>query len=443
MRAVALALLIGAALSACADLPREAASARDARTIIDSAVTASCPGLEVNRQRLMRDLGFVRTLGDPVTVSDGSRTRTERRYRLEGGDELAIRHTSLDERLQRIDLEVWRQVDGALRAETLAIALPDCTIAQGRRLAYDDSGVASHLAMLDNDLRTVGTPQELNPPVPHAEPARGVRVALVDSGVNYHLAFLRTALARGPDGSILGYDFWDGDHRPFDLDNARSPFFPERHGTSMASVILAEAPSIALVPYRYPRPALERMSEVVHLAQVAGVYIVALALGGDDPAPWQAFYEAAQERPDMLFIVSAGNQGRNIDRQPVWPARFELDNMLVVTASDARGRLARAANWGPETVDLMIPAENRPVVDHTGQLGSASGSSVAVARTVAAAARLAQAHPSWRAPELKRALIRSARKPTSANRPLVRHGWIEEPAQIGPAAPASPVLLGS
>jgi hypothetical protein len=48
----------------------------------------------------------------------------------------------------------------------------------------------------------------------------------------------------------------------------------------------------------------------------------------------------------MLFVVAAGNYGRNIDDQPLYPAAFTLANMVVVTSATADGRLTYGVDWG-------------------------------------------------------------------------------------------------
>ena len=114
----------------------------------------------------------------------------------------------------------------------------------------------SAVEMLGPDLAPTGARELLNPAAPTGVDPVGVTVALVDSGVNYLLPTIAAGLARHGDGTLLGYDYWDMDDRPFDANPARSPFFPQRHGTRVASVILAEAPAVRLIPYRYPRPDL-------------------------------------------------------------------------------------------------------------------------------------------------------------------------------------------
>ncbi len=79
-------------------------------------------------------------------------------------------------------------------------------------------------------------------------------------------------------------------------------------------------------------------------------------------------------------------------------------------------------------MDVMVPGERVAVIDHRGADGKASGSSFAVPRVAALAARLLAKHPDWRAAELKRAIIARARPSRFYEIPPVRYGWIPDPA---------------
>lgn len=316
---------------------------------------------------------------------------------------------------------------GGLRPTVLVDLGPDCTPTLGRRIDYDREGRAERLVHLGPDLAETGETEPLNPPIPAGRDPGGVTVAHVDSGVNYLLDFIAARLARDGDGKPLGRDFRDGDDRPFDIETARSPFFPLRHGTAVASILVREAPAARLLPYRYPRQDLGLMAEVVDRAAADGARIVMMPLGSRDEADWRAFAGAARRQPDILFVVSAGNDGRDIDVAPVFPAALDLPNMVVVTSADAFGRLAEGSNWGRRSVDLMVPGEGIEVVDHRGAEGRASGSSFAVPRVAALAARLAAAHPEWKAAELAAALKSRARPPLERGDQRVGWGWIANP----------------
>ena len=331
--------------------------------------------------------------------------------------------------LRRVTFEVHGL--GADRPIMMALAGGDCAPRHARAIRYDADGAARDLVHFAADLTTVDSIEPLNPPVPAGRDPGGVTVAHIDSGVNYLLPEIAARLARDGDGRMLGRDLWDGDARPFDGDHGRSPFFPIRHGTPVASLLIKEAPAVRLLPIRYPRPDMARMAEAVHAAAAAGATIVALPMGSRKRGDWTAFAATATAHPEMLFIISAGNDGRDIDAAPLYPASLPLDNLVVVTSADDFGRLAPGSNWGAVSVDLMVPAERLEVTDYRGARGRASGSSYAVPRVAALAARLLQKHPDWTAADLKRALFARAVPPLERGPPRVAVGWIPNPTDDG------------
>ena len=299
-----------------------------------------------------------------------------------------------------------------------------CEVRSHKRILYNQEGVATSLQTLSG--AQVLTEQMLNPAIPQIDhkPA-SVLVALVDSGVNYTLPAINSRLARDKTGALLSKDFWEQDGLPFDAHPARSAFNVVRHGTRTASILLREAPDASLVAYRYPRPDMSRMVQLVADAAALGVAVVGMPLGGNKQDQWQAFSDAAKLHPEILFIASAGNNGRNIDQQPVYPASLTLDNLLAVTSADDFVMPAARVNWGRVSVDYMLPAENIDAIDFDGSSIKVSGSSYAVPRAVAMAARMIKANPDWRAPELISEFAR--RYKSGASIKYVSAGYIADP----------------
>lgn len=299
--------------------------------------------------------------------------------------------------------------DSDERPVLFVAASPDCDIRAIRKIEYSHDNRAVKVLHLDQKLQPTGTVDWLNPPLESGDQNDGVRVAMVDSGVNYLLPQINDRLARDENGELIGYDFWDLDSLPFDANPARSPFFPQRHGTRTASLILREAPDAVLVPYRYPRPDMTRMQALITHAHRAGTKIIGIPLGSNDISEWHTFAESARQHPEILFVVSAGNDGRSIDDIPVYPATLDMENLLVVTSADDFGNPAEGVNWGPESVDLLVPAERQLMTDFHGEEIAASGSSYAVSRVAALAARLLESHPQWDAQQLKREIVNQAK----------------------------------
>ena len=347
------------------------------------------------------------------------------RLLLPGADELVVERRQFGGRLRQFRVFYAARDGDRARPSLQAIADGTCRIRSGRAIRAGGAGWR-YLDQLDGDLETLKWTETLQAPWPAGSDPGGVRVALVDSGLAYDLPLFRDRLARDGAGIPLGYDFWDLDPWPYDGDVSRGPFLPIRHGTAVASVLAREAPEAALIPFRYPRPDMSRMGELVARAAAAGARILALPLGSRRAEDWREF-EAALRRRDILAVVSAGNDGRDIDAEPVYPASLGLDNMLTVTSADGFGRLARGSNWGAASVDVMLPAENLEVVDFRGASGRASGSSYAVPRLAALAARILAREPGLGAAGLKARILARAAPSPYEREGVVAAGWIPDP----------------
>lgn len=183
-----------------------------------------------------------------------------------------------------------------------------------------------------------------------------VTVAVIDSGVD----------ASHPDiaGNLVpGYDFVDRDGEPEDLNG---------HGTHVAGIIGAvmdNAEGITGVGGNcriMPLRALDRDGEgtiadviaAIDFAAERNVRIVNMSFAGPDFS--HVLFNAMKAYPDILFIAAAGNDGRsatggNSDVNPLYPAGFDLPNIISVAATDQRDNLASFSNFGKASVDLAAP----------------------------------------------------------------------------------------
>ena len=281
--------------------------------------------------------------------------------------------------------------------------------------------------------RVAATASQMEPDVPRGKDPGGVAVAIIDSGVNYTLHDIASRLARDENGECLGYDFHDNDRKPFDLVPGQKLGSGRHHGTRVAGIFLREAPDARLIPYRYRAHSFETFATIVDEVAKSPARIVIMALGGYQKKDWERFRKAAEARPDILFIISAGNDGRNVDDKPMYPSGFRLDNALVVASTDTFGRLPLASNWGPETVDVSTPGEGIETFDHTGAKTFVSGSSFAVPRIAALAARFKAINPDWTTQDLKSAIVALAGPSPGDRTKRTKFGWIANPALAGPA----------
>lgn len=83
---------------------------------------------------------------------------------------------------------------------------------------------------------------------------------------------------------------------------------------------------------------------------------------------------------DYLAVVAAGNDHRNIDREPVYPAGFRIDlprRFITVAAHKPDGELAAFSNRGRESVDLAAPGCRVQSTLPGGGVGEMTGTSQA------------------------------------------------------------------
>ena len=394
---------------------------------------ASVPEITIQALRLacdnVKEDDFSLAFSDVVSSARQDLVRGETifgwRQKIEFDDQtqVVVQRIAPQGQLRRVSVE---QFKSSSRPAVLLVSDQNCQIHQARIIRYEDD-VAVGLQPLNSELVAEGSEIPMNPPVPTGVDPGGVPVALVDSGVNYLLPEIQSRLARELDGRMIGFDYWEMDDRPFDSHPTRSVFFPQRHGTRTASIILREASSAKILPYRYPRPDMSRMYQLIALIARSGARIVNMSLGSNTARDWDAFEGAARRHPHLLFIVSAGNNNRDIDIEPVYPASLTLKNMLVVTSSAGDGYPAEGSNWGTENVDLLVPGERIPAIDFSGEGIDVSGSSYAVARITALAARILTENPDLDAMQLKAKILSLATPERGA---FVKSGWIKEPSDL-------------
>ncbi len=390
------------------------------------AVEAVCPLPELNGVDAQEAISGSWLLEETRLPPNGEPVRVVVDLQLPELDRLTIERRQFNGQLRQFQVAYFAHGFETPRPKLQAVADGSCRVRAGRAIRDADNGW-TYLDHLDGDLASLRWSETIEAPWPDGSDPGGVRVAMVDTGLAYDLEEFKDQLARDSAGVPLGYDFWDLDPWPYDGDTSRGPFLPIRHGTSVASILLREAPNTALIPLRYPRPDTTRMSALVEHAVEAGARIMAMPLGSRRPDDWEAFKNAIAQH-DILVIVSAGNDGLNIDLYPVYPAALANENILSVTSADSFGRLAQGSNWGAEGVDIMLPAENIDVIDFRGAKGTTSGSSYAVPRLAALAARILEQDPGLGTAELIDRIVARAIPSPYERDGVVKFGWIPDPS---------------
>ncbi len=304
----------------------------------------------------------------------------------------------------------------------------NCKIIRVREIVYDNENKAQKILTLNKLFDKTISVDLLNPKFISKDVENNIKdkvlIALVDTGVNYNIDEFKSHLAIDKNNQLLGYDFWDNDSLPFDSDPRQNPFYPRHHGSTIFSILKSEAPNSKIVVYRFPAIDMCNFSNLLKNIKKHSIRLVNLSMGSNNLDDWTCFKSTLEKFPDILVFVSAGNDSKNIDKVPVYPASLDLTNILVVTSSDKTGRLGSGSNFGVKNVDFILPAEQIEVIDHRGIKSTTGGTSYAVPRLLSMAARYLEKNPEAKTSDIINILIDRA---IPKGKEYSKYGWIPDP----------------
>lgn len=232
-------------------------------------------------------------------------------------------------------------------------------------------------------------------------PANGTKsiVAVIDSGIDLsHSVFVNSnALWRNSreisnngiddDGNgfvddIYGWDFANNDNNPSD---------DQGHGTHVAGIVLGTGQNIfgtTQTPANIQIMTLKFLTasgdgktsdaiQAVYYAVKNGAKVINNSWGGTGYSRTLLDAIAYAYSNKVLFVAAAGNDGRNIDGSPMYPASYMIPNVLPVAATNSSDQITSFSNYGVSTVQLAAPGASILSTYLNNQFANLSGTSMA------------------------------------------------------------------
>lgn len=285
---------------------------------------------------------------------------------------------------------------------------------------------------------------------------RQVIVALIDTGVDITHPELSGSIwtntgeipgdgidndGNGYIDDVYGWNFYDNNAQVFTGAD-------DNHGTHSAGTIAAARNGIGTVGICDPAyvkimviktlgtssgvGTVSNVVKAIRYAQANGASICNLSFGTMKYS--EELYQAIKDS-GMLFIVAAGNgdasgNGYSIDEQPMYPASFELDNIISVANLRFDGQLDRASNYGVRSVDLAAPG-NYILSTITGNdYAYMSGTSMAAPMVTGTAAMLYSCDASLSLMDVRNRILQSARPLESLSGKVATGGMLDAGAAM-------------
>lgn len=255
-------------------------------------------------------------------------------------------------------------------------------------------------------------------------------MAVVDTGMDYSHNDLKANVwvNRGEladngvddDGNgyvddVRGWDFANGDNDPFD---------DHSHGTHVSGTLGASGNNgigVAGVNWRVRIMPLKFLDQcgsgstddavsAILYAKKMGAAVINASWGGGDSS--RALQDAIKAFGGP-FVAAAGNDGKDNDSEPSYPAAYPLPNIIAVAATDSNDLLADFSNYGASSVDLAAPGVDIYSTLPDQDYGLNSGTSMAAPHVTGAVALLKSYAPGLSTAQIKSVLMRASDKQAS------------------------------
>ena len=176
-------------------------------------------------------------------------------------------------------------------------------------------------------------------------------------------------------------------------------------------------------------------AEGIRYAAQNGARVINLSLGGDTPDKRLNDAVKEAEAAGALVVCSAGNENRDIDEKPSYPAAIPAQNLIAVASTDpdsGKG-ISPYSNFGRFAVQVAAPGAEILSASHDGGWELKSGTSMASPMVAGVAALAASVNPRISAVDLRSVIMQNAAR----GRVPVAAGYVDALRSVLAASHAS------
>lgn len=241
---------------------------------------------------------------------------------------------------------------------------------------------------------------------------------------------------------VNGWNFVDGSPTMYDDDG---------HGTHVSGIILGVGQNIFSSPYAAAKIRIMPLKfldsngvgstsdaiQAIYYAVRNGAHVLNNSWGG--PSYSAALHEAVAYtyQYGSVFVAAAGNSASNNDAAPMYPATYNVPNVISVAATTSSDNLASFSNYGPASVHVGSPGVFILSTIPGGYYGSSSGTSMAAPFVSGIAALMKRDSPSMLGYQIKSILFAQTDHINNLNNKVYTAGRVNSSNSITYAQSAS------
>lgn len=280
------------------------------------------------------------------------------------------------------------------------------------------------------------------------EGLHATRIGVIDGGVEYNHPEIAENIWRNPDEPMNGED--DDDNGFVDdvigwdfVKNAALPYDRGGHGMFMSTIIAGVrgngvggsgvCPKCSIVSLRFLNweglGDTEDAIKGLYYAAKAGLKVVNLSFAGEGKDKDLLRALEAAEAADVFVVVAAGNDGDNLNKSSIYPAKYSLSNMLTVAASGRDDALIKKSNYSDKYVHVAAPGQDIYGIWES-KWDHGDGTSDATAVTTGAIGLIRSANPRLTAAQVKDIVMATVRHVPSLASKTIAGGVIDVEAAV-------------